>query len=62
MGKDTGKDLAHGKLTFPGILGVEDSKQYLAKTILEAHSLARTLESGEGPLGELAEFVSARKS
>jgi geranylgeranyl diphosphate synthase type II len=62
MGKDTGKDLAHGKLTFPGILGLEESKQYLARTILEAHSLSRSLESGEGPLGELAEFVSARKS
>ena len=62
LGKATGKDQAHGKMTFPGLLGVEESKQFLAKTILEARSLARTLESGAGPLGELAEFVSARKS
>jgi geranylgeranyl diphosphate synthase type II len=61
-GKATGKDIARGKMTFPGILGVEESKQFLAKTILEAHSLARALEAGAGPLGELAEFVSARKS
>jgi geranylgeranyl diphosphate synthase type II len=62
LGKATGKDIARGKMTFPGLLGVEESKQVLAKTILEAHTLARTLESGAGPLGELAEFVSARKS
>ena len=62
LGKATGKDEAHGKMTFPGLLGVEESKQALARTILDARSLARTLESGAGPLGELAEFVSARKS
>ncbi len=62
LGKATGKDKAHGKMTFPGLLGVEESKEVLAKTILEAHSLARGLESGAGPLGDLAEFVSARKS
>ncbi len=62
MGKDTGKDSVRGKMTFPGILGVEESKQFLASTVLEAHALARTLESGPGPLSELAEFVSARKN
>jgi len=62
LGKETGKDLAHGKMTFPGLLGVEASKERLAAAILEAHSIARTLESGAGPLGELAEFVSARRS
>jgi geranylgeranyl diphosphate synthase type II len=62
MGKETGKDIARGKMTFPGILGVDRSKEYLAEAILEAHSAARTLESGVGPLGELAEYVTARKS
>ena len=62
LGKETGKDEAHGKMTFPGLLGVEASRERLAAAILEAHSIARTLESGAGPLGELAEFVSARKS
>ncbi len=69
LGKATGKDEAHGKMTFPGLLGLEESRQALAKTVLEAHALARMLESGagplgsgEGPLGQLAEFVSARKS
>ena len=62
LGKETGKDLAHGKMTFPGLLGIEASKERLAEAILEAHSIARTLESGPGPLGELAEFVSARRS
>ena len=62
LGKETGKDFAHGKMTFPGLLGVEASKERLAAAILEAHSIARTLESGPGPLGELAEFVSVRRS
>ena len=62
MGKDTGKDSARGKMTFPGILGVDGSRQELARTIVEARNLARTLEAGGGPLSELAEFVSARTS
>ncbi|MGH9443439.1 MAG: polyprenyl synthetase family protein [Thermoanaerobaculia bacterium] len=62
LGKETGKDQAHGKMTFPGILGIDESRRALAEAILEARALARTLEAGAGPLGELAEFVSARKS
>ena len=62
LGKETGKDLAHGKMTFPGLLGVEESRRCLDAAIHEARSAASRLENGEGPLGDLAAFVAARKS
>jgi geranylgeranyl diphosphate synthase type II len=62
LGKETGKDEAHGKMTFPGLLGVEESRRRLDAAIGEARLAASRLERGNGPLGDLAEFVAARKS
>jgi len=62
LGKTAGKDSAHGKMTYPGLLGVEESRRRLGGTIETARSAAGELESGEGPLGELAAFVADRKS
>ncbi|HET7452675.1 MAG TPA: farnesyl diphosphate synthase [Thermoanaerobaculia bacterium] len=61
-GKETGKDLAHGKMTFPGLLGIEESKRRLAESVARACDAARMLEAGEGPLGDLASFVANRRS
>ncbi|HKB71374.1 MAG TPA: farnesyl diphosphate synthase [Thermoanaerobaculia bacterium] len=62
LGKATGKDVAHGKMTFPGLLGVEESRRRLAETVEAARSAAEELERGYGPLGDLARFVASRKS
>jgi len=62
LGKTAGKDSAHGKMTYPGLLGVEESRRRLGGTIETARSAAGELERGEGPLGELAAFVADRKS
>jgi geranylgeranyl diphosphate synthase type II len=62
LGKTAGKDLAHGKMTFPGLLGIEESRRRLAGTVEIAGKAARELERGAGPLGELAAFVADRKS
>ena len=62
LGKATGKDVAHGKMTFPGLLGLEESRRRLAETIETARSAARELEPDGGPLSELAGFVADRKS
>jgi geranylgeranyl diphosphate synthase type II len=62
LGKATGKDVAHGKMTFPGLLGVDASRRRLAETLAAARESAVHLERGPGPLGDLAEFVGARKS
>jgi geranylgeranyl diphosphate synthase type II len=62
LGKATGKDFAHGKMTFPGLLGVEESRRRLTETVDAAGAAAKELERGSGPLGELAAFVASRKS
>jgi geranylgeranyl diphosphate synthase type II len=62
LGKSTGKDSAHGKMTFPGLLGIEESRRRLAENVESARAAASEVERGEGPLGELAAFVAARKS
>jgi len=60
MGKRTGKDAERGKLTFPAILGLDQSKQYARQLVSEArHALA-----GFGPTAEklraLSQFVLER--
>jgi geranylgeranyl diphosphate synthase type II len=62
LGKATGKDSARGKLTFPGVHGLERSREILETTAEEAVSVARELEGGDGPLPELASFVERRRN
>jgi geranylgeranyl diphosphate synthase type II len=62
LGKETRKDEAHGKMTFPGLLGIEESRRCLDAAIGKARSAASRLENGEGPLGDLAAFVAARRT
>jgi geranylgeranyl diphosphate synthase type II len=62
LGKETRKDEAHGKMTFPGLLGVEESRRRLDAAIGEARASASRLERGDGALGDLAGFVAARRS
>ena len=60
MGKRTGKDAERGKLTFPAILGLDQSKQYARQLVSEA----RQALAGFGPAAEklraLAQFVLER--
>jgi geranylgeranyl diphosphate synthase type II len=61
LGKEAGKDSARGKLTFPGVHGVGRSHEILEGTVGAAREIASRLDP-EGPLADLAEYVSARKS
>jgi geranylgeranyl diphosphate synthase type II len=47
VGKRVGKDADRGKLTFPTVLGVEESRR-------RAHALADTAAEAVAPLGETA--------
>ncbi len=60
LGKAAGKDSAHGKATFPGVWGVERSRQLLAENVEEAVAAASGLPGGGGVLPELARFVGSR--
>ena len=60
VGKNTGKDDRQGKLTFPGLLGVDESRRRSAELIGRAQeALAVFAELGE-PLRSLARYVLER--
>lgn len=60
MGKRTGKDEARGKLTFPGVLGVEESRRRAEQLIGEARDAVRCLTSSAVHLDGLACYVLHR--
>ena len=59
-GKRVGKDAARGKLTFPGLLGVDESRRRVRELYNEAAQAAETLGPAAGPLAELARVVAER--
>lgn len=60
IGKRTGKDLQAGKLTYPGVLGVERSRKLVAE--LEHQARGEVLGLGEAatPLRELCGYLATR--
>jgi geranylgeranyl diphosphate synthase, type II len=61
MGKRTKKDSDHGKLTFPGLLGVEASERRAATLVDEACAALAPLGSRATCLEALAHYVLERK-
>ena len=59
-GKRVGKDAARGKLTYPGLLGVEASRQKANELGRDAVEAAESLGPGGAPLASLARFVVER--
>ena len=59
-GKRVGKDAARGKLTYPGLLGVEESRRRAAELGQQAVAAAEQL--GSPLLAELARYVVTRES
>ncbi len=59
-GKRVGKDAARGKLTYPGLLGVEESRRKALQLGHDAVAAARALGPGGEPLAALAQFVVDR--
>jgi len=60
LGKRTGKDSTHGKLTFPAVLGVEGSRQRARQIIDEAKSALAVFGSRAAALETLANYVIER--
>jgi geranylgeranyl diphosphate synthase type II len=58
-GKRVGKDAARGKLTYPGLLGVEESRRKAAELGTQATVAAERL--GSPLLAELARYVVTRE-
>ena len=60
MGKRVGKDARKGKLTFPGLLGLDQSTQLSQQLILEASEALRLFGVDAGGLQAVARFVLER--
>jgi geranylgeranyl diphosphate synthase type II len=59
-GKRVGKDAARGKLTYPGLLGVDASRRKARDLGQEAVTAAGRLGPGGQPLADLARYVGDR--
>jgi geranylgeranyl diphosphate synthase type II len=60
LGKRTNKDSDHGKLTFPSVLGIDESRQRAERLIAEAIAALAPLGERAAPLAKLAQFVLQR--
>ena len=61
MGKRTGKDQAHGKNTYPGLLGLERSREFARELSNRAIGALSNFDARAEPLRALAAFVVERK-
>lgn len=62
MGKRTGKDSSRGKLTYPGLLGVEASWDKARGLVRQAEQALEGFGHAAWPLVELARYVLSRKN
>ncbi|WP_010587266.1 polyprenyl synthetase family protein [Schlesneria paludicola] len=60
LGKNVGKDATLGKMTYPGLLGIDGSRRKADDLIDEACRLLEPLGERAAPLMELARFVTRR--
>ena len=62
MGKETGSDAAHNKLTYPSLLGLDLAKEKLAKYIDAAVASLSGFDERARPLIVIARYIMERKS
>jgi geranylgeranyl diphosphate synthase type II len=60
IGKQTQKDADHGKLTYPSLLGIEDSRDKAKQLIQDAHERLKPLGEQGQRLAALADFIVDR--
>jgi geranylgeranyl diphosphate synthase type II len=60
VGKRVGKDARHGKMTFPRLLGVEESRRQAESLLSRACQAVAPFGNSGTPLVEIAEFILAR--
>ena len=62
VGKRVGKDAQRGKLTFPKLLGIEESRHRAATLVNEACTMITGFGPKAEPLRALAQFICSRES
>lgn len=60
LGKTAGKDRAHGKATFPALLGLEDARRSAQVAAARAHAALRRVGVQDPALHDLIEFAVER--
>ncbi len=61
MGKATGSDAQHEKLTFPALLGLEESRQFAITLVTQAKVSLISLGEKARPLTAIADYIITRK-
>ena len=61
VGKRTGKDRDRGKLTYPGLFGVNSSREKAETMVQQACEVVRPLGPPAAPLAELAHWMLRRE-
>jgi len=62
MGKKVGKDADKGKLTYPSLVGLEKSREFLAEQVQIANTIAAKLGPKAVLMGELAHTLANRSN
>lgn len=60
LGKQAGKDESAGKLTFPGVMGVDASREEVRRLHVDARAALRPLGPSARTLEELADYMAVR--
>ena len=60
LGKTAGKDAASGKATYPGVVGVEATRDLILNVHADAMRDLKAIKKEYGPLALIAEFLLAR--
>jgi geranylgeranyl diphosphate synthase, type II len=62
LGKTAGKDLAAEKITYPKLLGIEESQRRATALVTEAKAALDTYGERSQPLQALADYITARRN
>jgi len=60
LGKAANKDVDKGKLTYPGLIGIEKSRAEIARLRAEAHDALRSFGDKAEPLRVLCDYMAVR--
>lgn len=61
LGKNTGADARRGKVTFPSLMGCEESRKLTEKITAEAIAALSEFDDRAEPLRKIASFIATRK-
>ncbi len=61
MGKATGKDASQGKLTYPGLLGIDGTRGEIKKLLTQALEALSSFDSKADPLRDMANKLATRE-